>query len=175
MARLQVQSDLKDASGSKASRRKLVRLNKAEAAEERSRAGAGLDAEQAKRSSNAQPSLKECALWWISGVVNRIPVEECQICGKRVMPPASESSGSTGELHIDRVLCGHWFHTKCLDKFMTEPPFGKACPSCSQPVTHPRYPSMKIPEQRWAMEQAREREVGEVCEFLGVDEANRVE
>ena len=26
-----------------------------------------------------------------------------------------------------RVHCGHFYHAKCLDNFMTDPPFGAAC------------------------------------------------
>lgn len=70
--------------------------------------------------------------------------------------------------HIERVFCGHLFHQECLLKYMKAPPFGnKKCGICGQKICHPKWSlSDKLAENRWAHQQARERELAEVEDFF---------
>jgi hypothetical protein len=68
-----------------------------------------------------------------------------------------------------RCYCGCWYHYKCLDKYMTEPPFGASCPTkgCKRQVFHPNWPSdRKQLEREWAGHQARLREIQDAAMFL---------
>lgn len=70
--------------------------------------------------------------------------------------------------HIERIYCGHLYHQECLLAFMKTPPFGnKKCPSCGIKISHHKWRlTDKLAEDRWAHEQARERELAEVEEFF---------
>nr|CAD7432232.1 unnamed protein product [Timema monikensis] len=75
----------------------------------------------------------------------------------------------SADRHVERVYCSHLFHLECLITFMKTPPFhgGKKCPTCGQRIYHDKWRlSEKITEDRWAHQQARERELKEVAEFL---------
>jgi len=68
-----------------------------------------------------------------------------------------------------RCYCGCWYHYKCLDKYMREPPFGASCPTkgCGRQVFHPHWPSdRKQLEREWAGHQARLREIDDAAMFL---------
>jgi len=68
-----------------------------------------------------------------------------------------------------RTYCGCWYHYKCLNTFMTEPPFGASCPSpgCGRRVFHPDWPDdIKQLERAWAGLQARLREIDDASMFL---------
>lgn len=51
---------------------------------------------------------------------------------------------------------------------MKTPPFGnKRCASCNHTIHHPKWSlSDKLAEDRWAHQQARERELNEVEDFF---------
>lgn len=70
--------------------------------------------------------------------------------------------------HIERLYCGHLFHQECLLNYMKLPPFGnKKCKICGKNISHFKWSlSDKLAEERWAHEQARERELQEVTEFF---------
>lgn len=107
--------------------------------------------------------LRFLALDWLY----RMPLEECALCSKRIIPAVGEPEPRKGS--ILRVFCGHWFHASCVDPFMSSPPFDKACPTCEKPIYHPRWTSnKKLLEKRWAYEQAAKREVDDVVDFLGM-------
>ena len=56
-----------------------------------------------------------------------------------------------------------------MDQDMTTPPFGKSCRVCGQRLYHPDWPATAAQlEKAWAMKQAREREIAEVTDFMGV-------
>lgn len=68
-----------------------------------------------------------------------------------------------------RCYCGCWYHYKCLDQFMREPPFGASCPTagCGRRVFHPDWPDdIKQLERAWASHQARLREIQDAAMFL---------
>eukprot|EP01029_Cantina_marsupialis_P020703 TRINITY_DN486_c0_g1_i1.p1 TRINITY_DN486_c0_g1~~TRINITY_DN486_c0_g1_i1.p1 ORF type:complete len:448 (+),score=141.24 TRINITY_DN486_c0_g1_i1:61-1404(+) len=130
-----------------------------------------------KPASTAQSSLAAALKFFVESFVVRLPEEKCQVCRKRILPsdPMKAKKLLEGDeenpLRPERVYCGHWFHHKCLDKFIREPPFGIACPSCSERVYHPKWPSdIKKLEKQWAKQQAKKRELSEVSEFLDLDE-----
>lgn len=70
--------------------------------------------------------------------------------------------------HVERVYCGHLFHQECLFAYMKMPPFGnKKCAACGSKIFHPKWSlSDKLAEDRWAHQQARERELAEVTDFF---------
>ncbi|CAM9614854.1 unnamed protein product [Choristocarpus tenellus] len=167
----------------RAARRELKTLTKAEAAN---------DEEQAKRleevelkeqedllysqlsDTSQQPSLLPLVDFVLNVFAMRLPQEKCVSCKSAVMPENPQSLSLSDPEHPDRptrVFCGHWFHYDCLRKWMTEPPFAKDCPLCSRRVYHPDWPqSVKQLERSWANKQAKTREIGEVRDFLEVDE-----
>ena len=53
-------------------------------------------------------------------------------------------------------------------KFFFFFPGGKKCPGCSQRIFHEKWKvTPELAEARWAHEQAKSRELGEVVEFFG--------
>eukprot|EP01083_Nonionella_stella_P065349 171152_1 len=169
---LQKQSDLKLLTEDKAMRRKLVRLNKKADAERTEMLKAEADEKaQAQLPTVGPPSrsLERIFEFLSSNWACRLPSELCQACGKAVFPADPKELGrmdsNTEDRHSgkfpERINCGHWFHFKCLDKFLTRPPFGKDCPSCpGHRVTHSLWSSdLKHMEHQWAMKQSRKREL----------------
>ncbi|KAF0311906.1 hypothetical protein FJT64_017304 [Amphibalanus amphitrite] len=83
--------------------------------------------------------------------------------------PADVVEDGGADLHVERVYCGHLYHFGCLVQYMKTPPFdgGKKCELCGKRIFHEKYKvSPQLAEARWAQEQARERELGEVIDFL---------
>ena len=68
----------------------------------------------------------------------------------------------------ERVFCGHLYHQQCLFTYMKIPPFdNKKCHSCGVRISHHKWKlTDRLAEDRWAHEQARERELAEVEEFF---------
>jgi len=117
-----------------------------------------------------QPSLWT-ALKFLIEEVKRYPTELCQLCKEKSFPekPSECIFEETNEKHIERVYCGHIFHNSCLDIYMKTPPFhgGKKCPSCNSRIYHEKWKiAPKLAEDRWAHQEARKRELGEVVEFF---------
>lgn len=116
-----------------------------------------------------QPSLKK-TLEFLIDCVKRLPSEHCQICNKLCFPadPSELEFDENSPKHIERVYCGHLFHLACFYKFMKTPPFGnKKCALCGHKIYHFKWSlSDKLAENRWAHEQARERELEEVVDFF---------
>ncbi|KAG8181847.1 hypothetical protein JTE90_003994 [Oedothorax gibbosus] len=112
------------------------------------------------------PSLK-----FLIDEVKRFPTEICQLCKEKSFPadPKDNITEEGDEKHIERVYCGHIFHNACLDTYMKTPPFhgGKKCPSCKQRIYHEKWKiTPKLAEDRWAHQEAKKRELGEVVEFF---------
>lgn len=116
------------------------------------------------------PSLNVVVSFLIRSV-KTLPKEHCQLC-KEICLPANPDEAVTDEnadRHVERLYCGHLFHLQCLVTFMKTPPFhgGKKCLACGQRVYHEKWGvSDKLAEDRWAHEQARARELGEVADFF---------
>nr|CAD7407003.1 unnamed protein product [Timema poppensis] len=105
-----------------------------------------------------RPSLQPVVSFLVSAV-KQLPHENVKEAEK----------DESADRHVERVYCSHLFHLECLITFMKTPPFhgGKKCPTCGQRIYHDKWRlSEKITEDRWAHQQARERELKEVAEFL---------
>lgn len=139
-------------------------------------------------SDNApQPSLLSLVIF-LQEKIQNVPDTNCPCCDKLALPadpnklkfmymPVSECKSDKEKkdrkvartMRPIRVYCGCWYHYKCLDKFITEPPFGAECPTpgCGRRVFHPDWPDdMKRLEREWASHQARLREVEDAALFL---------
>eukprot|EP00968_Pinguiococcus_pyrenoidosus_P008701 scaffold641_cov237-Pinguiococcus_pyrenoidosus.AAC.9 len=120
-----------------------------------------------------QPSLGAVMHLMVKKLVIDIPRETCQVCEQRVFPENPDSdvlNDAEAPLRPLRVFCGHYFHWQCLDAWMSTPPFVRYCKHCERRIYHPDWPSdHRIMERAWANKQAREREVNDVSDFLGVD------
>ena len=165
----------------KAARRELRKLTKAEVKREAEADAAARKAQQDQlralsarpSSDDGQPSVAALVSFFLHELVVRLPQEKCQVCKKPIFPadPAVlqrllERGGADKPL---RVYCGEWFHYGCMDQDMTTPPFGKSCRVCGQRLYHPDWPATAAQlEKAWAMKQAREREIAEVTDFMGV-------
>lgn len=117
-----------------------------------------------------KPSLLQ-VLTFLGQFVKQTPNEKCQICKAACLPsnPEDVETNEDADEHVERVYCGHLFHQHCLLTYMKTPPFqgGKKCPSCAQKIYHDKWRvTEKIAEDRWAHQQARERELKEVTEFF---------
>jgi hypothetical protein len=128
--------------------------------------------------SSPQPSLLTLVNFLMRKIQN-LPEEICPVCKGLSLPndpsilkalydstcaSASEEEKMARRLARKkrpiRTYCGCWYHYSCLDKFMTEPPFGAACPFDGRRVYHPDWPSdMKELERAWAAKEARKREI----------------
>jgi len=117
-----------------------------------------------------KPSLLTAASFLIESV-QRYPMERCQIC-KQVLLPANPDHVIHSEkaaAHVERVYCGHAYHHDCLILYMKTPPFqnGKMCPACGNRIYHEKWKvTPELAEARWASEQAKARELGDVVEFI---------
>ena len=85
-----------------------------------------------KISDTAQPSLLVAARFLLDSYVDKLPVEKCQNCQKTVLPEIPENDisvkvqGTSVKEHSlkpMRTYCGHWLHFKCLNDWLTSPPF----------------------------------------------------
>ncbi|XP_037081448.1 uncharacterized protein LOC119102203 [Pollicipes pollicipes] len=117
-----------------------------------------------------RPSL-EPVVRFLATDFRRFPTDVCQHCKKVALPadPADVVEDGGADLHVERVYCGHLYHFGCLVQYMKTPPFdgGKKCEFCGKRIFHDKYKvSPQLAEARWAQEQARERELGEVIDFL---------
>ena len=126
----------------------------------------------AKISDTAQPSLLATARYLIEDFAMALPVEKCQSCKKNVFPDDPNSPQLSDKTHPDRPIrtyCGHWLHYDCLNTWMTTPPFVRQCPVCDRRIWHPDWPEdIKILERAWQNQQAKERELADVSDLLGL-------
>uniref|UniRef100_A0A6M2DNQ6 RWD domain-containing protein n=1 Tax=Xenopsylla cheopis TaxID=163159 RepID=A0A6M2DNQ6_XENCH len=117
------------------------------------------------------PSL-EPSVKFIIETVLRFPKEKCPVCKVQCLPdnPADAINSDKNPKHVERALCGHLYHQECLTSYLTSPPFhrdGKLCLACPQKLQHQKWGiSTRLAEVRWAHQQARERELDEVRDFL---------
>jgi len=116
------------------------------------------------------PSLLPAAKFLIESV-HRYPTEKCQICKQVLFPedPVDAIHNEKAAAHVERVYCGHAYHHDCLILYMKTPPFqhGKMCPECGKRIYHEKWKvTPELAEARWASEQAKARELGDVVEFV---------
>jgi hypothetical protein len=128
--------------------------------------------------SGPQPSLLALVTFLVNKI-QRLPDMNCPICKAPSLPKdpkilssfyepvASVATDVEKRAHKvaqlnrpTRTYCGCWYHYKCLHTFLTQPPFGAACPVDERRVFHPDWPEdMQELERAWAMKQAKEREI----------------
>ncbi|XP_035705803.1 uncharacterized protein LOC110846281 isoform X2 [Folsomia candida] len=117
-----------------------------------------------------KPSLLPAATFLIQ-YVHTYPIQNCPVCKLRCFPENPEHAvhDEKDDLHVERILCGHLYHFKCLSDYLKTPPFagGKKCLICHDRVSHDKYKlTPELAEARWAHQQARDRELEEVVDFL---------
>lgn len=132
--------------------------------------------------TDPQPSFLPLVTFLVTKV-QQLPQEICPICKDLTLPnnPNVLSSfyipilpiSSNAEKRVHQMAqqrrpvythCGCWYHYTCLHVFMTQPPFGATCPVHDVQVYHPDWPEERdITERRWAMKQAREREIADAA------------
>jgi len=117
------------------------------------------------------PSLLRVVTFLIKHV-KRYPEEICQICRRRAFPedPGEAVHDENAAPHVERVYCSHIYHHDCLILYLKSPPFegGKKCPACAKRIYHEKWKvTPELAEARWAQKQAKDRELGEVVDFLG--------
>ncbi len=137
--------------------------------------------------NNPQPSLL-ALVTFLQAKIQRLPTEKCPCCQSLTLPAdpnklqslykSSSECKTAAEKKARkearafrpiRCYCGCWYHYKCLNKFMTEPPFGASCPTagCGRRVYHPDWPGdIKQLERTWASHQARLREIDDAAMFI---------
>lgn len=117
-----------------------------------------------------RPSLRPI-LKFLVDHVKRYPNELCKACNKRCFPedPATAVHNENAAAHVERVYCSHCYHHDCLILYMKSPPFKgvKKCHTCKQSIYHEKWKvTPELAEARWAHEQAKNRELGEVVDFV---------
>ena len=123
-----------------------------------------------KPSPVAQPGLLAVATYLVQHYFDKLPQEKCLSC-KQCAFPTDPSSPDLCNPKSDkrpmRTYCGHWLHFKCLDTWLTTPPFVHNCPVCDRRIWHPDWPEdHKQLEKAYNAEQARFREISDVSDFL---------
>lgn len=116
-------------------------------------------------------SILPVAEYIIRDCIKFYPVAECSICQTQAFPlnPQNVTQDIRNEMYVEYVYCSHIFHHKCLDQYMKTPPFkgGKKCPICGKRIYHEKWKaSPELAEQRWALKQAKDRELSEVTDFM---------
>ena len=170
------QSALHSTAERRDARKDLRRLAKAETAAEQELLEKQKEEEQremqllmgTKASETAQPSLLAVARFLVDELACGLPREPCQACRKPVLPPEPASETATGSaMKPMRTYCGHWLHYRCLNEWLTTPPFVRMCPVCQKRIWHPDWPEdYKVLERAWQNQEARKREMSDVSDFL---------
>jgi hypothetical protein len=132
-----------------------------------------VEAFQFEDHADPQPSLFPLVSFLMSKVVT-LPEETCPICNQLALPRNPDdlekiyTSPQKRRKSPLQTHCGCWYHHDCLHKFMVEPPFGAACPSCGERrVYHPNWPAdVQELERGWTSKQARQREIQDAAMFL---------
>ncbi|CAB4064353.1 Serine/threonine-protein kinase PRP4 homolog [Lepeophtheirus salmonis] len=116
------------------------------------------------------PSLETVVDFLITHV-RRYPEETCGFCLKKCLPsdPTEVIHDENVAAHVERVYCSHAYHRDCLILYLKSPPFKgvKKCLKCNQRIYHEKWKvTPELSEARWAHQQAKERELGEVIDFF---------
>eukprot|EP01066_Platyproteum_vivax_P013678 Platyproteum_vivax@DN6180_c0_g1_i1.p1 len=123
-----------------------------------------------------KPSLFLIGSFLVTKLGRFLPKAHCVSCGDLLsLPEKGEQILVGSELTADdpsvprRSYCGHWFHDGCLEKELTNYPFGVVCPSegCPGRVFHPKYPtSIEVVQRRYAAQKAKDREMEQMMDFF---------
>jgi len=122
----------------------------------------------------AQPSLLAVATYLIQHYFDKLPQEPCQACKECVFPKDPKNAdlcNPKSDMRPMRTYCGHWLHHKCLDMWLTTPPFIHKCPVCDRRIWHPDWPEdHKRLEKAYNAQQAKLREMSDVSDFLDMSD-----
>ena len=71
------------------------------------------------------PHIKEVLRFILQDTGHRYPKEICVICKGQVFDedPKEVTRNPKSPKFVTRLYCNHIFHYKCLDDYMTKPPF----------------------------------------------------
>lgn len=148
-----------------------------------------------KISTISLPSLLPVVKYLVEEYITKLPNELCQKCERHVLPSTPESENTepepasttskkskksqTGMTKSERKpirsVCGHWFHYKCLDEWLTTPPFLRQCNVCQRRIYHPDWPEdIKAIERTWQAQQAKKREIADVADFLDMGDFRKI-
>ena len=135
--------------------------------------------------SNPRPSLLPLIRYLID-TIYKLPEQRCPECQESALPSdptvlaslfptktkTTTKNGRKQPYLPQRPLhasCGCWYHYKCLETCITQPPFGIEAPSCKGcqqgPVEYPALWSKdpKELEEKWNRQQAKQREIDDVA------------
>lgn len=82
-------------------------------------------------SFSVQPSLEKAFSFLITAT-HAFHTELCHVCQKKCLPKDPEDivTDENDDQYVERAFCGHIYHSGCLKKYFSEPPFpegGKLC------------------------------------------------
>eukprot|EP01071_Lankesteria_metandrocarpae_P004692 Lankesteria_metandrocarpae@DN3659_c0_g1_i1.p1 len=115
------------------------------------------------------PSLYPVVEYLVKKFVRLLPVANCVVCGTKLAADGSCNAATfNSENPPQRAYCGDWFHKNCLERVMTNPPFGLECPGkCGSQVFHVDWTSnIKALERQWAFREASRREEEDALDLL---------
>ena len=71
-----------------------------------------------------KPSLEPMVNYFWHECVQRLPNEDCPVCSERLLPQdPAEIARVHHSKQAERIYCGHYYHFKCLEQFLSKPPF----------------------------------------------------
>ena len=130
-------------------------------------------------SESSTPSLTPAIAFLMQEFVQRLVKECCQSCGENVFPACDKGKVSDPREHPAlskanhpkrpvRAYCGHWCHHKCIDKWLTTPPFTHNCPVCTRKISHPDWSDdVRALEKAWNTKQAASSEQDMLADMMG--------
>eukprot|EP00210_Caulerpa_lentillifera_P004645 g4430.t1 len=125
---------------------------------------------QRKAEFISQPSLLIIIQMLYENCLAPLASQKCLICNKSLLPSNPGLLEKVPRnMETLRLYCGHFYHFKCLEGYLSVPPFGKTCLQCGVKIQHSKLMTdEKILEQRWTHQQARKREIDDVTEFMNL-------
>ncbi|GMH32881.1 hypothetical protein BSKO_00715 [Bryopsis sp. KO-2023] len=116
----------------------------------------------------AKPSLYPVVKYLLEDCLRAVAAGKCLICKKRLIPGDPSKVGKIPKDMVTfRLYCGHMYHFKCVEEYLSSPPFGKGCMSCGTKIQHRKLvTNEKVLEQRWMQQEARAREIADVADFM---------
>jgi len=131
---------------------------------------APLNKQKRKQDFEPKPHVYNVIKFLIHDCIQTHCLAVCPLCSSSCLPPDPKDviEDDKDDKFVERIYCGHLYHHGCLSSYMKTPPFqNKKCLVCKAAVHHYKF---RIPpvvaERRWANEQARNRELDEVTDFL---------
>lgn len=111
--------------------------------EEAKRGNAELDGNGMINKVSAKPQLYHAINFLANYFVRFLPTAVCVICGNRLVTDLKKGNKDFHEMVPERAFCGHWFHSKCIEDMINEPPFKHQCPyeGCEQTLASNNFSS----------------------------------